>query len=162
MDLGLDATHLARYVIRPTLEFIGWCSPAAERLVLGTGITESRLRYLKQLGSGPALGLFQLEPATFADLNTNFIAYNPARDRIEKLRDDRQTTKAEEVIYNLSYATAMCRAQYRRRPEPLPDAEDALGMANYWKRWYNTHLGGGNPSEARIHFQYAIEVFRGF
>ena len=73
MDLGLDATQLARYIIRPTLEYIGWRSPASERLVLGTAITESRLRFIRQLGSGPALGIYQMEPATFRDINANYL-----------------------------------------------------------------------------------------
>jgi hypothetical protein len=161
MDLGIDASQLARYVIRPTLEYIGWSSPAAERLVLGTGITESRLRYIKQLGSGPALGIYQMEPATFADINENYLRYRPEGRRIEDLRDGRITTKAEEVIYNLVYATAMTRAHYRRQTESLPNENDAMGMAQYWKDHYNTHLGAGDSLEALPHFQHAIDVFSG-
>lgn len=159
MDLGLDPTQLAKYIVRPTLEYIGWWTRAAERLVLGTAITESRLRYIKQLGSGPALGIYQMEPATFRDINENYLKYRAEGQLIEDLRDSRPTTKAEEVIYNLAYATAMTRAHYRRQKGALPDADDARGMAQYWKKHYNTHLGAGDPHEAQPHFQFAIDVF---
>lgn len=161
MDLGIDASQLARYVIRPTLEYIGWSSPAAERLVLGTGITESRLRYIKQLGSGPALGIYQMEPATFADIIENWLRFRPENALFDNLRDSRPSTKAEEVIYNLAYASAMTRAHYRRQTEPLPNESDPMGMAQYWKDHYNTHLGAGDPLEALPHFQHAITVFSG-
>lgn len=161
MDLGLDATQLARYIIRPTLEYIGWRSPASERLVLGTAITESRLRFIRQLGSGPALGIYQMEPATFRDINANYLRYRPEGALIEDLRDHRLTTKEEEVIYNLAFATAMTRAHYRRQSPPLPNHSDAMGMAQYWKDHYNTHLGAGSVVEAMPHFQHAIDVFSG-
>ncbi len=160
MDLGLDPAQLAKHVIRPTLQYIGWGSPAAERLVLGTAITESRLRYIRQLGSGPALGIYQMEPATFRDINENYLRFRPEAELIEHLRDSRPTTKAEEVIYNLAYATGMTRAHYRRQRGALPDASDAKGMAEYWKEHYNTHLGAGDALEAQPHFQFAINVFK--
>jgi len=103
MNLGLDAEQLAKYVIRPTLEYIGWHSAVAEQLVLGTAITESRLRFLKQLGSGPALGIYQMEPATFRDLYSNYLIYRPEYQLINRLRDDRPTTKSEELSYNLFF-----------------------------------------------------------
>ena len=159
MNLGLDAEQLAKYVIRPTLEYIGWHSPVAEQLVLGTAITESRLRFLKQLGSGPALGIYQMEPATFRDLIKNYLRYRPEYQLIEHLRDRRLTTKSEELIYNLAYATAMTRAHYRRVSEPLPPEGDAWLLASYWKAHYNTHLGAGDPHEAQAHFQVAIDTF---
>ena len=158
MDLGLDARQLLIHVIRPTLKYIGWHSLAAEQLVLGTGITESRLRYLKQIGSGPALGIYQMEPNTFDDLIDNYLKYRPEYQAIESLRDQRPTTHSEEIIYNLAYATAMTRAHYRRQKAALPLAGNAQAMSMYWKRYYNTHLGAGDPIEAAPHFKYAITV----
>ena len=60
--VALDASHLREVVIKPALPEIELWSPAAEELVLGTAIVESRLSFIKQLGSGPALGLWQIEP----------------------------------------------------------------------------------------------------
>ncbi len=41
-------------------------------------------------------------------------------------------------IWNLAYATAMCRVHYLRVPRPLPDAGAVRAMGEYWKRHYNT------------------------
>ena len=66
--LGLDVNQVRLYVVRPALQEIGLWSQVAENLVLGTAVTESRLKYLKQLGKGPALGIFQMEPFTHNDI----------------------------------------------------------------------------------------------
>ena len=62
-------------IVAPTLKEIGLYSKAAERLVIGTGLTESRLEYVKQIG-GPALGLYQCEPSTHKDIWDNYLIYN--------------------------------------------------------------------------------------
>ncbi|KAF0118141.1 MAG: hypothetical protein FD149_866 [Rhodospirillaceae bacterium] len=73
-----DSAHFVTTVIRPTLLHLGLHSPAAEALLLGTAIQESRLgTYLRQTGGGPALGVYQMEPATHEDIWTNFLAYRP-------------------------------------------------------------------------------------
>ena len=112
-------------------------SEAAENLVLGTAIQESNLTHLIQLGGGPALGLYQMEPATHDDLK-KYITRKGVQGWVQKL-------PAEAMIGDLDYATAMCRIHYWRRPEPLPGATDALGMSLYWKRFYNTEAGAGVP-----------------
>ena len=62
--MALDAKQLRELVIKPALLEIELWSEAAEELVLGTAIVESRLSFIKQLGSGPALGFWQIEPDT--------------------------------------------------------------------------------------------------
>ena len=49
-----------KLVIKPALLEIELCSEVAEELVLGTTIVESRLSFIKQLGNGPTLGLWQI------------------------------------------------------------------------------------------------------
>ena len=71
------ASQAQSLVIRPALEKLSLRSLSAEELVLGTAIVESGLTYLKQHGDGPALGLWQVEPATHDDLYTNFLNYRP-------------------------------------------------------------------------------------
>ena len=65
---ALDARQLPELVIKPALLEIELWSEAAEELVLDTVIVESRLSFIKQLGSGPALGLWQIEPDTHRDV----------------------------------------------------------------------------------------------
>ena len=50
--LSLDAKQLRELVVKPALFEIELWSEAAEELVLGTAIVESRLSFIKQLGSG--------------------------------------------------------------------------------------------------------------
>ena len=63
----LDPGQFRRLVVRPALQAIGLCSPAAERLLLGTALTESGLTWLAQKGGGPARGWSKLNkgPAKF-------------------------------------------------------------------------------------------------
>ena len=62
-------------VIKPTLEKMGLWSESAESLILGTAIQESRLKYRKQIGGGPALGLFQMEPFTHDSIRNDYLDY---------------------------------------------------------------------------------------
>ena len=142
----LDVVQFRDLVVAPTLHMIDLYSPAAVNLVLGTAIQESRLTYLKQLGGGPALGLYQMEPATHEDIWTNYLAYRPEiASRIRSLTAYPQMSG--ELVGNLWYATGMCRVHYRRVPVALPDADDIEGLAEYWKEHYNTFEGAGTVEE---------------
>ncbi len=146
----INIPQFRELVIRPALEVVNGYSEAAEELVLGTAIQESRLQYLKQLGGGPALGVFQMEPATHDDIWNNYLAYRQElADLVQMLAapNGGNHPTANELIGNLWYAAAMCRVHYRRVPEPLPDAGDVPGMAAYWKEHYNTFEGAGTEEE---------------
>ncbi len=145
--MGIDCNHLLRYVIRPALVLLDMVSPAAEALLLGTAAQESHCgRYLHQLGDGPALGIFQMEPTTYRDIWDNYIRYRPELQAklavIWPLKP-----KPEEMVTDLLLAAVMCRLHYRRVPEPLPRAADLPGLARYWKENYNSRLGRGMASE---------------
>lgn len=140
----IDREQFLELIIEPTLEDIGLYSSAACELVLGTALQESRLTYLKQLGTGPALGVCQMEPATHDDLWDNYLYY---RDKIAAAILDIGGRDPREMIWNLKYAVAMCRVHYRRIRAPLPVSGDLKGQAAYWKRYYNTNLGKGTTEE---------------
>jgi hypothetical protein len=134
-------------VIRPTLDRLALWSESAEVLLLGTALTESGLVWLRQKGGGPALGVYQIEPATHDDVWANYLAYRPGlRDRVAALRAS-EPEPAAQLITNLAYATAIARLIYRRRPEPLPPADDLAGLAAFWKAHYNTAGGAGTPDD---------------
>jgi len=133
------------HVIVPALNAIGLNSQAAQELVLGTALQESNLYYLKQLGAGPAMGLFQMEPATHDDIWTHYLIYKPRLAGKVHTISAQQTP--EELIGNLWYAAAMCRIHYLRVKAPLPEAGDIDAQAAYWKKYYNTPLGAGMVEE---------------
>ena len=61
----------------------------------------------------------------------------------------------ERLIYDLRYASAMCRLHYARAKEPLPPAQDVDAIWNYYKTYYNTVDGAAS----KIH---AIMSYRAF
>lgn len=155
---GLNLPDLKRLIVAPALTAIGLYSPAACNLVVGTAAVESDCSYLKQIGAGPALGLWQMEPATEADIWANVI--NPSKAlklAINGMLCVGNTTS--QLIGNLPYAAAMCRLKYHQSTEPLPTEDDADAMAMYWKRIYNTDLGAGvvDPQHV-ISFHFAINA----
>jgi len=145
---GFDAKTFARRVIEPTLVHLEAESRTAGRLLLGTALHESGgLEHVRQI-NGPALGYFQMEPATHDDLWRNWLRFrSELAERIDGLRRRRGPPDAEEMAINPAYACAMARAHYLRRPEPLPGFGDVPGQARYWKAHYNTHLGKGTPAK---------------
>jgi hypothetical protein len=141
----IRVSDLREHVIRPTLKLLNMGSLAAENLLLGTCAQESRLgTYLKQR-NGPALGIYQIEPATHDDLWKNFISFHP--DLLSTLMAINHYPRYESLVTDLSYATAIARLVYYRAPEKLPDANDVEGLAAYWKAHYNTPLGKGTVKE---------------
>jgi len=152
----MDPNQLREHVISPVLTALGLRSEAAELLVLGTACQESNLRYLKQLGKGPAWGIYQMEPNTHDDIWGNWLRYNSELAEkvlgfnIPGLYDGHDY---KEMGGNLYYATAMCRIHYRRVKAPLPAADDLPGMARYWKQYYNTPKGKGTTGEFISNFR---------
>lgn len=157
MTTGLDLNQFNEYVIEPTLEELGLYSVAAAQLVLGTCIQESRLRYLKQLGGGPALGVVQMEPATHHDIWRNFLAYRPTLTARVREIAGVEHPPAQMLIGNLWYAVAMCRVHYRRVRAALPTAGDIDAQAQYWKRYYNTSAGKGTVEQYIANWRKAHE-----
>lgn len=141
----LDVRQVLDLVIVPALETLELDSPAARQLLLGTALQESGLRYIQQLGGGPALGLWQMEPATHDDIWNNYLNRKP--ELVQRLQSLSQHRIALAMAADLWYAAAMCRIQYFRRPEPLPAAGDIPAQAAYWKQHYNTPAGAGTVAE---------------
>lgn len=145
----LDPKQFREYVVRPTLQYLGLWSEAAENLVVGTAIQESGLRYVDQTypGPGPAYGVYQMEKATY---NSHLQWLRKERPdlagRIEALAGV-WPPGVQQLTTNLAYGAAMCRVHYLRVKDPLPAANDIPGLAQYWKDYYNTHLGKGKPSQ---------------
>lgn len=164
-DYGLDPKQFVRHILRPTLHRLGLWSRPAEVLVLGTALVESRLRYVDQIDKsnkpGPAFGVFQMEGPTHADIHRNFLRFNrELSNQVVRLATwySGDFPDPGEMIFNMAYATAMCRVHYRRVREVLPAAGDARGMGAYWKRHYNTPLGKGTVEKAIEHFEFAVNL----
>ena len=135
-----------RVLVIETLKALNLHTDDAVELMLGTAAQESAyFKYRKQLGGGPALGGYQMEPATFYDICINFLAYKPdLRAKILKISGV-EKLDAKDLETNDVLATCMCRVHYLRVKEPIP--VDLQGWASYWKKWYNTPKGKGTDIE---------------
>lgn len=140
-------------VVEPTLDEMSMYSPEAVDLLLGTAAVESHLgTYIAQI-MGPALGVYQMEPDTHDDIWNNFLVYNKGIESRIYLMTGGMVT-AEDLVYNLKYATAMSRLHYLRVPEALPAramfntySDYVWALAAYWKEYYNTFKGAGNTDD---------------
>ncbi|MDD4971914.1 MAG: hypothetical protein PHT07_21010 [Paludibacter sp.] len=118
----------------------------AENLVLGTGAHESLgWTHRKQMGNGPALGYWQMEPFTFNDICNNYLKYHPKLTEKIKQISHVSVLSAIDLINNDRLAICMCRVAYYRQKEAIPDSIE--GCAALWKLRYNTIKGAGTEEE---------------
>ena len=138
---------------------MGMWSEAAGELVLGTAIVESNLTYLKQHGDGPALGLWQVEPATHEDLYANYLNFRP--EMMSSLMELRSAAlnMNENLATNLMYGAAVFRLCYYRKIDPLPEAGDIEGQGKFWKQHYNTPLGAGTVPKYVLKIQQTFKEY---
>jgi hypothetical protein len=149
----ISACDLRNRVIIPVLDHLeldatSAQSLSAQNLLLGTAAAESELGlYLCQLGGGPALGPWQMEPATHDDVFNHWLVHRPLLRA--KLTDFMIscTPAYLQLAGNLYYGAALCRLQYRRHAMPLPSADDLRGLARMWKVVWNTSRGRGRESD---------------
>jgi hypothetical protein len=142
----MDAVVLRDTYVKPALLTLDRWSVRAEMLIMGTAAQESGLTFTRQIGGGPALGYFQMEPATHDDCWTNYINFRASlRSKVLSTRTATGTPNAAEMETDHKYATAMARIHYMRVPASIPTSPREL--AAYWKLYYNTPLGAGTISE---------------
>ena len=149
---GINLAQLDQYVAQPVLTAFGppWNSNAARVLLLGTALHESGGgEYLAQVGGGPALGAWQMEPFTHDDCWQNFLQYQPALAAAVRSFQV-QGVGAAQMAWNLAYGCAMARVKYIRAQPPLPAADDASSMAAYYKQFYNSSLGAAVVDPALV------------
>jgi hypothetical protein len=157
----INLRQLRAFVLKPALRDLGLWSQAAEELLIGTGLVESRFTYLRQLNNGPALGFWQMEPTTHDDLWSNWLRFRPEfaaalldevpelppRMTLESSLDKGWRPPLTLLTTNLRYAAMVARLHYRRDPAPLPAADDVEGMGRYYKRVWNTERGRGTAAK---------------
>lgn len=166
---GLDARQFRDEIIIPILQRMGMDSPAARVLMLGTAIQESRLIWLRQLGSGPARGVYQIEPATAKDVVGRYFKQKPhIRARVSAALDgllppdvrwDENWTAEDEralefrLTADLAFQTALARVRYWMDPHPLPPAERLEDIGAYYKRVFNTEQGSATVAQFVLNYR---------
>ena len=132
-----------REIIDWSLKEMGLHSEDAVDLVYKTGNAETGYRHLKQMGGGPAIGFWQVEPATLIDIMNNYVKYRPELEKRLKSLGFSESDMETRVMSNIALQAVFCRLKYKRDKYALPESNDLKGQAEYWKRVYNTHLGKG-------------------
>ena len=131
----------------------------ARELLMMTAAQESHCgKYLQQVGCGVALGIFQMEPATYDDLFDNYLRYHQELLRVlyENFRVHEENFKIQ-LKGNIPYQIVLARLQFRRFPEKLPSAEDTNAMACYYKKYWNTIKGKATIAEVLFNYdKYAF------
>jgi len=138
-------------IVRAALQDIGLWSLSAENLLMMTAATESYLgQYLKQYPRGPAFGAYQQEEISYF----GFWKYvYPKQSEIRKIHLKRynitnKPNERERLIYDLRFATILCRMHYWRFEEPLPNHDNLYELAVYYKKYWNTEKGKGSIEKA--------------
>ena len=123
--------------IVPALTRINLYSLDAERLLMGTAAIESAFRFFRQMAGGPAIGMFQMEPATYDWLYNGLLdakRHWPLKALVTSLSTVKSTT-ADELANNHRFAAAMARIRYFVVKKPIPS--EMAEQADYWWRYYN-------------------------
>ena len=108
-------------------------------------MAESGYRALKGYGEGnPAIGFWQIEPATMNDMITNYIQYRSHyKKNLISLGMNFEKDTIMSVMSNMAVQAALCRLHYRRDKDSIPSWDDLEAQGIYWKRVYNTVQGRG-------------------
>ena len=129
-------------------------------IVYATGLVESKYQYITQIGEGPARSFWQVEPETAVDNCKNFISARP--ELMQRSADilgidpyhfiDPDIDSWDWILRtNIAAGILHCRIKYWRIPEPI--GVSPQGLAEYWKKHYNTEQGAGSVE----HFLHLTE-----
>ena len=143
-----------RSLIASTCSKLGdkYASKEAVDLVLATGIVESRYEYIRQMGDGPARSFWQVEPASAVDNLAHYLVHRSSlmqKCAAASLVDVKHWQNYDERVWsdilekNIAAGIIHCRIKYWRVPKRMPNTIE--GQADYWKKYYNTEGGSGDP-----------------
>lgn len=143
-----------RALIRRELDTVELGGRAPVELLMLTAAQETHLgKYIRQLGDGPARGIFQIEPAT-EKLVLKWALEN--RENLFWELVKRNSGSPLDLEANLRYQIVLARVNYLSWPAALPSVErnsdlsasSVRALAEYWKAYWNTEHGAGTPEEA--------------
>ena len=126
-------------------------------LLLAIAIQESALRYRRQLGDGPARGLFQMEPGDLAMLSL-VMKRNQALRNALSTKDPQEMWAMLEDPANDKYGVYIARAALKTDPKPLPKLGDAdAAWKCYIKHW---QPGKPRPEKWAVSYEAALGAWR--
>ncbi|MCG8295321.1 MULTISPECIES: hypothetical protein [Pseudomonas] len=136
--MGIAATELSRYVIRPTLIYLNRHSESAEALLLGVAASQSALG--SALHDRRGHGLYRIGEQRHQSVWDDFLARDPELASLVRGLASQHAFLGGphlELTVNLRYATAIAWMLIEEQASPLPPADDVLGLARIWRQTFN-------------------------
>ena len=116
---------------------------------------ESKLTHLKQLPNGPALGPFQIEPATYLD-TCRYLNIRPGlRDQILSYCQYDTLPTPDALIHNLAFNALIARVKIWMVREAIPSYKDPQSQASYYEKYYNANADVDKTQEF---IKFAAEI----
>lgn len=159
--MGICASELREYVIRPTLKHLGDWSDAAENLLLGTAAQESGLGFHLRSRRRYSLGIYQITPQTHKKVWDKYLMLQPdLASSVRGLASQHEFLAHPdlELATNLSYATAVAWLVYKRREKTLPKSDDIEALANYWHLYFHARPTGQKHEFIQHYKQYITDA----
>lgn len=135
--MGIAANELSRYVIRPTLIYLGRHSDSAEALLLGVAASQSALG--AALHDRRGHGLYRIGGNRHRCLWDEYLARDPELASLVRGLASQHAFLGGphlELTVNLRYATAIAWMLIEEQALPLPAADDLLGLARIWRQTF--------------------------
>lgn len=139
--------------VRRALEFLQiWTAESEELLILTCAQESLGGTYVKQT-NGDAAGVYQMERATYDYLWATWLPKH-SHYAYKALQSVYMQTKPpfEMMMDNIYYATIMARLNYLRFADPIPAAHDVKGLAEYYKKFWNTSAGASTVPQAIMNY----------
>ena len=140
-------------LIKRVLQKIDLYSSEAAEFIYNIGLVESKYIYIQQI-SGPAVGVYQIEPWVGVDIIQNYLQYRPELMKLvasacyldwSHFTAPREKDWEYILTTNLAAQIVFCRLHLRRIPKRLPKTLEE--QATQWKVYYNTAKGKGTPEK---------------
>ena len=165
----MNPQQLHDYIIKPTLEYMGGNHNSIEArfLLLCTSAIESDCGYYIKQVNGPALGIWQMEPATHDDIwnNCDWLKSEVGITTMTCLGLLTSDTPYNYLVDSPKYACAMARLKYSMTAKPLPeytgDANiDLRAFYDYYAKFYHGVDKDGKELGKSTYTKWATAIAR--
>ncbi|NBA97779.1 hypothetical protein [Pseudomonas sp. R5(2019)] len=136
--MGIAASELSEFVIRPTLMYLNRHCATAEALLLGIAASQSALG--SALHDRRGHGLYRIGEHRHQHLWDHYLALDPdLASLVRGLASQHAFLSGPhlELTVNLRYATAIAWMLVEQQRPTLPEADDVLGLARIWRQTFH-------------------------